>query len=174
MSGSYTLESDPNGMRFAHASVMFGGGELAADETQMINVGGSINRLDLGAWLRLSKPDKDAKPLSYYLRNAKLNVAKLDYLGLAFRDVALDLTVNERNWRINSGGDNVVGSITIPSAAGAAEPWDPAVRSLAVRCCRTRRCACRPGCAAHQSRPPRRAVLAIRATFRRSIFTRSN
>jgi uncharacterized protein (TIGR02099 family) len=121
--GSYTLVSDPDGMRLAHASVIFGGGELAADETQMINVGGAVNHLDLGAWLRLSKPDKDAKPLSYYLHNAKLNVAKLDYLGLAFRDVALDLTVNERNWRINSGGDNVVGSITIPSAAGAAEPW---------------------------------------------------
>jgi uncharacterized protein YhdP len=83
-----------------------------------------VQRLDLGGWLRLSTPDKDAKPLSYYMRTARLNVAELDYLGLAFRDVSLDLAVAERNWRINVGGPNVIGEITIPSAAGSTEPWN--------------------------------------------------
>jgi uncharacterized protein YhdP len=53
-----------------------------------------------------------------------LNVAELDYLGLAFRDVALDLAVAERSWRINVGGPNVIGAITIPTAAGSVEPWN--------------------------------------------------
>jgi uncharacterized protein YhdP len=67
---------------------------------------------------------KDAKPLSYYMRGAKLNVAELDYLGLAFRDVSLDLLVSERSWRINVGGPNVKGVITVPSAEGSTEAWN--------------------------------------------------
>ena len=91
VSSSYALEPDPAGMRLAHASMSFGGSESGAGDAQILNVGGSVQRLDLGGWLRLSAPAKDAKPLSYYMRNAKLNVAELDYLGLAFRDVSLDL-----------------------------------------------------------------------------------
>jgi len=128
VSSSYALESDQSGMRLAHASMSFGAGDAAPSASQILNVGGAVQRLDLGGWLRLSTPDKDAKPdakpLSYYMRTARLNVAELDYLGLAFRDVSLDLAVAERNWRINVGGPNVIGEITIPSAAGSTEPWN--------------------------------------------------
>ena len=124
VSSSYALESDQSGMRLGHASMTFGAGDATPSESQILNVGGTVERLDLGGWLRLSTPDKDAKPLSYYLRTARLNVAELDYLGLAFRDVSLDLAVAERNWRINVGGPNVIGAIIIPSAAGSTEPWN--------------------------------------------------
>jgi uncharacterized protein (TIGR02099 family) len=123
VSSSYALEPDPAGMRLAHASMSFGGSESGAGDAQILNVGGAVQRLDLGGWLRLSAQPKDAKPLSYYMRNAKLNVAELDYLGLAFRDVSLDLSVGERSWRINVGGPNVSGTITIPNGEGATEPW---------------------------------------------------
>jgi uncharacterized protein (TIGR02099 family) len=122
VSSSFALESDAAGMRLTHASMTFGAGDAAPGESQILNVGGSVERLDLGGWLRLSTPSKDAKPLSYYMRTARLNVAELDYLGLAFRDVSLDLAVAERSWRINVGGPNVIGAITIPSAPGSAEP----------------------------------------------------
>jgi uncharacterized protein YhdP len=124
VSSSYALESEQSGMRLAHASMTFGSGGANAGESQILNVGGAVQRLDLGGWLRLSTPDKNGKPLSYYMRTARLNVAELDYLGLAFHDVSLDLAVAERNWRINVGGPNVIGAITIPSAAGSAEPWN--------------------------------------------------
>jgi uncharacterized protein (TIGR02099 family) len=124
VSSSYALESDQSGMRLAHAAMTFGAGDANAGEPQILTVGGAVQRLDLGGWLRLSTPGKDAKPLSYYMRAARLNVAELDYLGLAFHDVSLDLAVAERNWRINVGGPNVIGAITIPSAAGSAEPWN--------------------------------------------------
>jgi uncharacterized protein (TIGR02099 family) len=124
VSSSYALESDQSGMRLAHASMTFGAGDANAGEPQILTVGGAVQRLDLGGWLSLSTPGKDAKPLSYYMRAARLNVAELDYLGLAFHDVSLDLAVAERNWRINVGGPNVIGAITIPSAAGSAEPWN--------------------------------------------------
>jgi uncharacterized protein (TIGR02099 family) len=123
VSSSYALESDPAGMRLAHASMSFGGSESGGGDAQILSVGGSLQRLDLGGWLRLSTESKDAKPLSYYMRNAKLNVAELDYLGLAFRDVSLDLSVSERSWRINVGGPNVSGAITIPSVENSIEPW---------------------------------------------------
>jgi uncharacterized protein (TIGR02099 family) len=127
VSSSYALEPDSAGMRLAHASMSFGGSESGAGDAQILNIGGSVQRLDLGGWLRLSAQPKDApkdaKPLSYYMRNAKLNVAELDYLGLAFRDVSLDLLVSERSWRINVGGPNVSGTISIPNADVSPEPW---------------------------------------------------
>jgi uncharacterized protein YhdP len=86
-------------------------------------VGGSIERLDLGGWLRLSTPDKNARPLAYYMRDANLHVGELDYLGLAFRDVSLDLAVTERSWHVNVGGPNVIGAVTVPSASNSTEPW---------------------------------------------------
>jgi uncharacterized protein (TIGR02099 family) len=124
VSGTYALESDSGGMRLAHASMSFGGSESSGGEPQILNIGGSVQRLDLGGWLHLGAAGKDSKPLFYYMRNAKLNVAELDYLGLAFRDVSLDLQVSEPNWRINVGGPNVSGAITIPSAAGSTEAWN--------------------------------------------------
>jgi uncharacterized protein (TIGR02099 family) len=124
VSGNYALESDTEGMRLAHASMTFGSSESSGGDSQILNVGGSVPRLDLGGWLRLSAAGKDAKPLSYYMRGAKLNVAELDYLGLAFRDVSLDLQVSEPNWRINVAGPNVSGTITIPSGSGSTEGWN--------------------------------------------------
>ncbi|HEX3914941.1 MAG TPA: YhdP family protein [Steroidobacteraceae bacterium] len=122
--GNFVLESDSSGMRLAHASINFGGNETAAGEPQILNIGGSVPRLDLGGWLNLSGRGRHARPLAYYMRNAKLNVAELDYMGLAFRDVSLDLAVSERSWRINVGGPNVAGTITVPSAEGSSEPWN--------------------------------------------------
>jgi uncharacterized protein (TIGR02099 family) len=123
VSSSYALETDTSGMRLAHASMNFGGSESGGGEPQILNIGGSVQRLDLGGWLRLNSPGKDAKPLVYYMRGAKLNVAELDYLGLAFREVSLEMAVSERSWRINVGGPNVTGVITVPSVEGSAEPW---------------------------------------------------
>ena len=124
VSSTFALEPDPAGMRLAHASMTFGGSESGGGEPQILNVGGSVQRLDLGGWLRMSAAGKDAKPLAYYMRSAKLNVAELDYLGLAFRDVSLGLEVSEPNWRIHVGGPNVSGTITIPSVSGATEAWN--------------------------------------------------
>jgi uncharacterized protein (TIGR02099 family) len=123
VNSTFALESSEAGMRLAHATMTFGTGETAAAGTQIVDVGGSVPRVDLAGWLKLGSTDQNAKPLAYYMRTAKLNVAELDYLGLAFRDVSLDLSVAERSWRINVGGPNVIGSITVPSAAGALEPW---------------------------------------------------
>ena len=124
VSSSYALETDRSGMRLAHASMNFGGSGSGGGDAQILNIGGSVQRLDLGGWLRLSTPGKDAKPLFYYMRGAKLEVAELDYLGLAFRDVSLEMAVSERSWRINVGGPNVTGVITVPSIEGSTEPWN--------------------------------------------------
>jgi uncharacterized protein (TIGR02099 family) len=123
VSGSYALESDANGMRLARVTLAFGAGEANSSDTQIVNVGGSVGRLDLAGWLKLTPPDKNARPISDYLRSARLDVAELDYLGLAFRDVSLDLAVSEGSLRIAVGGPNVVGTIAVPLAADSAEPW---------------------------------------------------
>jgi len=123
VSGSYALESDANGTRLARIALAFGAGEASSNDTQIVNVGGSVGRLDLAGWLALAPTDKATMPLSDYLRSARLDVAELDYLGLAFRDVALDLAVTEGSRRITVSGPNVVGTITLPSSPDSAEPW---------------------------------------------------
>jgi uncharacterized protein YhdP len=124
VSGSYALEFDPSGLRLAHLALAFGAGESSAGDAQMFNVGGSVARLDLAGWLKLNPSEKNAKPLADYLRTAKLNVAELDFLGLAFRDVALDLSATQSTLRIAVGGPNVVGTITLPGAADSPDPWN--------------------------------------------------
>jgi uncharacterized protein (TIGR02099 family) len=121
--GSYALESDASGMRLARLALTFGAGESNSNEAQMVNVGGSVARLDLAAWLKLIPGDKNAKPLSDYLRTATLDVAELDYLGFVFRDLSMKLTVGESSLRIAVGGPNVDGTITVPRSADSAEPW---------------------------------------------------
>jgi uncharacterized protein (TIGR02099 family) len=123
VSGSYALEPDAGGLRLAHLTLNFGAGESIASGTQILDVGGSVARLDLAGWLKLSPADKNARPLSDYLRAARLNVAELDYLGLRFRDVSLDLAVAEGSMHIAVGGPNVTGTIVLPRAADASVPW---------------------------------------------------
>jgi uncharacterized protein (TIGR02099 family) len=123
LSGSYALESDAKGTRLARVALNFGGGESSVNEAQIVNVGGSVARLDLAGWLKLQPADKSARPLAEYLRSAKLGVAELDYLGLAFRDVSLDLAVTSSGLDITVGGPNVAGTIAIPAAGDSAEPW---------------------------------------------------
>lgn len=121
VSGSYALQSEEGGYRLAKLALNFGESREEKGDAQILNVGGSVERVDLAGWLELNKPDKNSKPLSYYLRSAKMDVAELDYLGLAFRDVSLTLSVGDNGMRILVGGPNVTGSINVPS--DAAEPW---------------------------------------------------
>jgi uncharacterized protein (TIGR02099 family) len=124
VSGSYALASDAGGLRLAHLALSFGAGESTSSDAQMVNVGGAVSRLDLGGWLQLSPADGNAKPLADYLSAAKLDVAELDYLGLAFRDLSLELAVAKSGLRIAVGGPNVAGTITLPGAADSSEPWN--------------------------------------------------
>ncbi|MDP9082725.1 MAG: TIGR02099 family protein [Pseudomonadota bacterium] len=124
VSGSYVLKSDANGMSLARATLTFGAEEVSAAAPQVLNLGGSVARLDLAGWLKLNTPDKNAKPLADYLTAAKLNVAELDYLGLAFKEVSLNLAVSGGGVRIAVGGPNVAGTLTLPSAADTTAPWN--------------------------------------------------
>jgi uncharacterized protein YhdP len=130
LSGSYALESDAAGVRLARVALAFGAEATSSSDAQIVNVGGSVARLDLAGWLKLLPAAKDSRPLTDYLRSARLDVAELDYLGLAFRDVSLDLAVTEAGLRIAVGGPNVVGTITLPGASDSAEPWGLEFRRL--------------------------------------------
>ena len=119
--GQVTLDSGANGLQLGRAAVTFGAATepAAFSDTQVVNTGGTIERLDLAGWLKLYTPDKSAKPLGSFLRTAKFDVGQIDYLGLSF----LDVSASDAGWRIGIGGPNVVGSIFLPSAADSAEPW---------------------------------------------------
>jgi uncharacterized protein (TIGR02099 family) len=125
LSGSFDLEPDLKGMKLARLALNFGAPESGSGgNAQVVNVGGSVQRLDLAGWLRLRPAEKGAKPLAEYLRAARLQVAELDYLGLAFRGLTLDLAVTPGNLRIAVSGPNVAGTIAVPLAADPSEPWN--------------------------------------------------
>jgi len=116
-----TLDSDANGSKLARAALAFGEGEPVFSESQAVNVGGRIEKLDLAGWLSVgTAAAKGAKPLASYLRAANLSVGRIDYRGLAFLDVDLALTATDSGWRIDTSGPNVVGSIVIPQDSSAA------------------------------------------------------
>jgi uncharacterized protein (TIGR02099 family) len=122
--GDVTLDWDAGGAKLARAAVSFGGGEPAFGDSQAVNVGGSIEELDLAGWLKLTSGAKTQKPLAGYLRSAKFSVSRIDYLGLSFRDVSLTLAESNGGWRIGLDGPNVVGSISLPGPQDPEAPWD--------------------------------------------------
>ena len=122
--GALTLENDAGGPKLGRAALMFGAGEPTISESQLINVGGSIERLDLAGWLKLSTLSKNAKPLAEYLHNARVDVGQLDYLGFSFMNLSLDLTLSQTGARVAVGGPNVAGTLTLPGGADSAAPWN--------------------------------------------------
>jgi uncharacterized protein (TIGR02099 family) len=124
----FNVDSGANGPTLGRAAVTFGMPSGTAEpppfsESQQLNTGGTIDRLDLAGWLKLYTPDKGGKPLGNFLRTAQFEVAQIDYLGLSFMDVALDVAVTDSGWRIGIDGPNVTGSISLPSPADSGEPW---------------------------------------------------
>ena len=118
------LGSDAAGLRLDRAAIMFGTADAVFSDTQIVNVGGNIEKLDLAGWLRLATPAAGAKPLGTYMHLAKFEVGQLDYLGLSFLDIAVNLAQSDSGWRISMGGPNVVGAISPPGGADPAEPWN--------------------------------------------------
>jgi len=123
--GQLNLDAGANGPQLGRAAVTFGASSepAALSESQVLNAGGQIERLDLSGWLKLFPPDGTARPLSAFLRSARFEVDQVDYLGLAFRNVALELAAADAGLRIGVGGPNVSGSITLPGAADPSAPW---------------------------------------------------
>lgn len=121
--GALILDTGENGPKLRRAAVAFGTADPVFGDSQAVNVGGSIDELDLAGWLALGASAKGAKPLTNYLRSAALEVAKLNYLGVTFLDVALDLTEASGGWRVSVSGPNVVGTISLPDGANPVEPW---------------------------------------------------
>ena len=121
--GQLALDSGPAGLQISRAAVTFGAASepAAFSETQTVNTGGSIERFDLEGWLKVYTPDRNAKPLGSYLRSARFDVGQIDYLGLSFRDVSVDLAASDTGWRIGIGGPNVIGTLSLPGVD--TEPW---------------------------------------------------
>ena len=122
--GDVTLNDDPSGFKIARAAVWFGGAEPPVGDAPGVNVGGDIDELDLAGWINLTSGAKPDKPLSTYLHSAKLTVARIDYLGVSFRDVTLGLAADDGGWRIALDGPNVSGRMSLPGPDDPSAPWD--------------------------------------------------
>ncbi|HUX72991.1 MAG TPA: YhdP family protein [Steroidobacteraceae bacterium] len=121
---TFALRHAAAGLRIAHAAVMFGDSEPVFSDTQIFNVRGRIERLDLAGWHKLYTPEENGAPLSKYLRTAHLDVGEVLYGGSAVHDVTLALLADGDHWRVTVGGANAAGTIEVPASAPAAGPWD--------------------------------------------------
>ena len=120
---AFAFDSSTGEEKLAHASLMFGGADPVFADNQIVNIGGHIERLGLDGWQGLmGSDDKNARPLSYYLQQAQLDVERIDTVGLTFRKVGLALERNSDHWRLSLDGPTIEGLITVPAAG--AEPWD--------------------------------------------------
>ena len=129
--GSFGLQPDAGGMHLAALTLMFGSGDAPANDAriandaQLVTIGGSVARLDLSGWIKALPAGKSSRPLSDTLRTARLHVEGLDYLGLTFQDVTLNLAASDSALRVTAGGPNVAGTIMVPvGAAPAAAAWN--------------------------------------------------
>lgn len=122
----FTLDADPKdgSERLSRAAVGFGDVEPTFSDSQIVNIGGKIGRVDLNGWLRAINPEHGGRPLSYYLRTAKLDIGRIDFIGFTFHTVSLDIAVGADRWRLGVDGPNLAGSIGIPAAAGSGDPWE--------------------------------------------------
>jgi len=117
-------EDDGSAQQLTHAAVMFGDADPVFSDTQLVNVGGTIDRLDLTGWLLTLSPDKSGRPLTDYLRTANLQIAQVDFIGLTLHSVSLGLAARADRWHIAVDGPELAGTISLPIAADSAEPWD--------------------------------------------------
>ena len=136
--GVMVLNGDAAGVKLARAALAFGGGEPTFGESQGVSVGGKIDELDLAGWLKLGAAagstgaGKTPGPLSANFRSARLDVGKIDYLGLSVNDVAVAIAQDQGSWRIHASGPNVDGNITLPGSQAPAAPWDLEFERLKV------------------------------------------
>jgi uncharacterized protein (TIGR02099 family) len=118
-----SFESVAGDDKLTHAAVMFGAGDPVYADNQIVSIGGRIERLGLDGWQALlAGGGKSARPLSYYLQQAKLDVERIDTLGITLRKVGLSLATTSDHWHLTFEGPNIDGAVTIPTAG--AEPWD--------------------------------------------------
>jgi uncharacterized protein (TIGR02099 family) len=117
-------DADLGTARVKSVGLLFGAADPVPNDTQVLTIGGHVERLDLGGWLRaLPPPDKAAKPLTEYLHSASLQVDQIDYLGLRFRDVALGLSAQGDRWNVDVAGPDLAGHVSWPIGADPTEPW---------------------------------------------------
>jgi uncharacterized protein (TIGR02099 family) len=120
---AFTFESGAGDDKLTHAAVMFGSGDPVYADNQILSVGGRIERLGLDGWQTLMEGgDKGARPLAYYLQKAKLDVERIDTLGITLRKVGLSLDRTKDHWQLTFDGPNTDGTVTVPSEGP--EPWD--------------------------------------------------
>ncbi|MDP8986412.1 MAG: TIGR02099 family protein [Pseudomonadota bacterium] len=124
--GQFLVSTGTEGPALERGAVAFGASPSPDpppfSDTQALEVGGTIERLDLGGWLKLYAPVRGPKRVSNFLRNAKVAVSRIDYFGLSFHEVSLDLASSEAGWSVGLNGPNVVGRIAVPGAEST-EPW---------------------------------------------------
>jgi uncharacterized protein (TIGR02099 family) len=124
--GAFITVSDGEGsaQRLTQAAVMFGDADPVFSDAQLVNIGGSIDRLNLTGWLQTLTPDKSGPPLTDYLRTANLQIAEVDFIGFTFHSVALGLAARADRWHIAVDGPELAGTISLPIGFDSAEPWD--------------------------------------------------
>jgi len=97
-------------------------GNVEAEPPGMV-FSGTVERLDLGAWLALARPaEVDGRGISDAIAGGRLLIGRLEAPLISFDDLLFDLARVDSGWRAELSAVEVVGSATVPYNVYGVEP----------------------------------------------------
>jgi uncharacterized protein (TIGR02099 family) len=99
---------------FERLAVQLGGSKATMPQTKGIEIGGRLEQLDLGAWMKLSGTQKRGMPLSLPVQKVNLAIDRLLLDGFDLNQLELDLKRRDTGIGGHIASDRFDGEIRIP------------------------------------------------------------
>ncbi len=111
-----------SGWIFERGTVRLGAGDARLPAIAGLELRGTVDELDLSAWLALRSGQPGKRPLSDYLRSADFTAHDLKLFGFRFTDLRGSLLAGERAWSVSVDGPQARGTILMPYDMQGPEP----------------------------------------------------
>jgi uncharacterized protein (TIGR02099 family) len=110
------------GWVFDRGIVRLGAGDTRLPAMPGLELRGTVDELDLSAWLALRSGKPARRPLSDYLRSVELTAHDLYLSGFRFPDLQATLLAGERAWSVSVDGPQARGTILVPYDLRGSDP----------------------------------------------------
>ncbi len=111
-----------SGWTLDRGTVRFGAGDARLPTIAGLELRGTVEELDLSAWLALRSGKPGKRALSDYLRSADLTAHDLRLFGFQFPEVHAILLAGDRAWSASVDGPQTRGSLLVPYDLKGPEP----------------------------------------------------
>ena len=126
------VAKDANGWHLDRGGLRLDSQAAALPAHEGLRLEGDIEKFVLDDWLKIKGDGSGAHTLSDFFRAANVRIGQLGFLGFTWSDVRAILQANEKAWRVDVAGRDIVGQLTIPFAPESGEPLRVALNKLNV------------------------------------------